>query len=112
MDTSIILEERIGDGLNPLRTGGITLYPANALGTIFEWAESKRRSLEWIEGAFYDVKQGRGQLSLSYICECGPDYAAFKMQCLSLVPEIEAEAETIGLDAYFEIGITALPNGK
>lgn len=91
----------------PVRSGGITLYPANELKVIFDWAERNSRSLEWIEGAFYDPKEDRGQLILSYICECGPDYAAFKAQCLRLVPEMEAEAVTIGLDAYFEIGISA-----
>ncbi|AHE53993.1 hypothetical protein NX02_11410 [Sphingomonas sanxanigenens DSM 19645 = NX02] len=94
----------------PVRCGGITLYPANELNVIFDWAERNSRSLEWVEGAFFDPKEDRGQLSVSYICECGSDYAAFKAQCLSLVPEIEAEAATIGLAAYFEIGISASPS--
>lgn len=96
----------------PVRSGGITLYPANELNVIFDWAERNGRSLEWIEGVFYDPKKDRGQLSLSYICECGPDYAAFKAQCLRFAPEIEAEAATIGLDAYFEIGISASPSSS
>ncbi len=103
----MILDERLDAGLMPAHSGGITLYPANDLKVIFDWAEPNSRALEWIEGAFYDSKRDRGQLSLSYICECGPDYDAFKAECLSMVPEIEAEAATIGLGAYFEIGISA-----
>lgn len=112
MDTSIILEEQVGDRLLPLRIGGITLYPAEELGTIFNWAQRAGRTLEWIEGAFYDPEGDQGQHSLNYMCERGPDYEAFKARCLSFVPEIEAEAAAIGMGAYFEIGITPPNNGR
>ncbi|MBW7945626.1 MAG: hypothetical protein H3C60_04110 [Sphingomonadaceae bacterium] len=106
MDTSVILDEAIAIDLAPIRAGSIILYPASALEDVFDWADQAGRTLEWLEGAFYDLTTGKGQLSLSYMCERGNNYSAFKEKSLDLAAEIQVEAAEIGMNAYFEIGIS------
>jgi hypothetical protein len=102
----MILEEVIAENLKPVRSGGITMYPAEALERIFGWAEGASRELEWVEGVFYSPATDQGQLSLSYMCERrDEEYTSFRATCLSLVPEIEAEAASNGMGAYFEVGV-------
>lgn len=106
MDSSVVLEEEIEGGPSPLRSGGITLYPALALEKIFSWADKEGRRLEWLEGAFFDPTTDTGRLSLSYMCECDGDYGVFKERCLSLAAEIKQEASSIRMGGYFEIGVS------
>jgi hypothetical protein len=104
----MILKAEVAENLKPLRAGGITLYPASALGRIFEWADREGRTVEWVEGVFHNPDPPLGQLSLGYICERrGADYAEFRETCLGLVDPIEAEGIELGMGAYFEIGISA-----
>lgn len=103
----MILREAIAGDLIPSKKGGLTFYPAAALDRIFQWAQGSSRQVKWVEGVFYSPETDEGQLSLGYICECGDtEYAAFRDACLSLVPEIGAEAATKSMAAYFEIGIS------
>lgn len=105
--TGMILKEAIAKDLEPLRNGGITFYPAAKLERIFDWARAAGRELEWVEGVFYRPDTDEGQLSLSYICERdGAEYGLFRQQCLDLTPDMEAEAASKHMSAYFEIGIT------
>jgi hypothetical protein len=101
-----ILEAVIADHLRPLVSGGITMYPAHALGSIFDWAASQGRTIEWIEGVLYNPTTDKGQLSLSYMCEETADYAAFRETCLRLATAIQVEAAEIGMTGFFEIGIS------
>lgn len=102
----MILEEAIAEDLKPLRSGGITLYPAAALEQVFNWAQTAHRQLEWVEGVFYRPETDEGQLSLSYMCELrDAEYESFRATCLGLVPDIQAEAASKHMGAYFEIGV-------
>lgn len=103
----MILKEAIAEGVEPLRSGGITFYPAATLERIFDWAQATCRQIEWVEGVFYRLETGEGQLSLSYICERkDAEDESFRAACLGLVAEMEAEATSIEMGAYFEIGVT------
>jgi hypothetical protein len=103
----MILKEVIDD-LKPLRKGGVTFYPAASLERIFDWAQTSARELQWVEGVFYDPDSDDGELSLSYICERREaEYEGFRLTCVRLAREMEAEAAAKGLGAYFEIGISA-----
>ena len=48
-----VLKEVIADDLEPTSKGGIIFYPASELHRIFEWAQDAGRTLEWVEGIFY-----------------------------------------------------------
>jgi hypothetical protein len=103
----MILKETIAEDLKPLRKGGVTFYPASALEQIFDWAQDSSRQIKWVEGVFYCPSTDEGQLSVWYIHERGDEkYTSFRASCLGLVPEMEAEAATIGMGAYFEIGVS------
>jgi hypothetical protein len=112
VDESVILDEVVADGLAPVQAGGITLYPAAALPSIFAWADEVGRTIEWLEGAFYNPVEGAGQLSLSYICERGADGRAFVEQCLRLATAIQCEAAELAMGGYFEIGVSACRRGS
>lgn len=63
--------------------------------------------MEWVEGLFYRLKTDEGQLSLGYICErADENYPDFRAACVRLAVEIEQEAATKGMSAYFELGIS------
>lgn len=103
----MILKDAVAEDITPLRKGGITFYPAAALERIFDWAQATSRQLEWVEGVFYRPDTDEGQLSLSYMCERGDaEYGSFRETCLGLVPDIEAEAASKHMGAYFEIGVS------
>lgn len=104
----MILQEAIADDLTPLSKGGITFYPAASLERIFTWAQAEGRELQWVEGVFYRPDTDEGELSLSYICERREaEYEPFRLTCISLAQEMEAEAAVKGMGAYFEIGISS-----
>ena len=107
----MILEEAIADDLKPRRKGGITFYPAAAIERIFDWAESRDRRIEWVEGVFYRPETDEGQLSLSYMHELREQsYRDFRATCVRLAAEMEAEAMTRDMGAYFELGISDTHN--
>jgi len=102
----MILQEAIGD-LKPARKAGVTLYPASALASIFDWAAKRGRTLEWVEGVFYRPDTDEGQLSVAYIRRRGTtDTTAFRQTCLRLGEQLEAEAASLEMHGYFEIGVS------
>jgi len=103
----VILEEAIADDLRPTRRGGITFYPAASITRIFDWADARGRTLEWMEGVFYCPDTDERQLSLSYMCErAHGSYTDFRASCIRLALEMETEATAKGMGAYFEVGIS------
>ena len=104
---SASLKGVIAENLHPQVKGGVTMYPADDLARIFDWADENGRSLEWIEGVFYNPRTHEGQLSHGYICQRHTgEYGAFRTSCLRLAEEIIAEAGRLGMGGYFEIGIS------
>ena len=101
------LRGTVAANIRPQVASGAALYPAADLERIFDWADTEGRTLEWVEGIFYNPSTNEGQLSGAYICERrGADYAAFRRTCLGLVAKIEAEASTLGMEPFFEIGVS------
>src|SRR5262245_26124642 len=107
----MILKSIIDGDLQPIKHGGVTLYPAASLERIFDWAGRNGHQIEWIEGVFYDPAEKVGQLSVAYICQRpkGVDTQAFRATCLKTVSAMAEEPRSDSLIPYVEIGISKSP---
>lgn len=104
----MILKETVDERITPIRKGGVTFFPAEALAEIFDWAASKGTPVEWIEGVFYRPETDEGQLSVAYILQrAGAEDSIFRQRCLDLAALMKTEAAGNGYQAFFEIGVTA-----
>jgi hypothetical protein len=100
-----ILEDVI-DGLSPLRHHGVTLYPADQLEHIFDWAGTQGKRIEWIDA----IRLGPSGTQPSMEHSVGEDalvgYPQFRAKCLETALAWIASSRSSGMVAYFEIGIS------
>lgn len=100
-----ILEKVIG-GLSPLRHYGVTLYPADQLERIFDWAEQMDKRIEWIDAIRLSPGATEPSMEHSMTSDNPLTYSQFRAKCLECAASWIVSSQASGMSAYFEIGIS------
>jgi hypothetical protein len=100
-----ILEGQLRPGVFSSLRGGLLLYPARSIEAIFGWASHQHREVEWID-AFYIDERTQPDMQHSAQRERYAAYEEFRAQCLVLAAKLIDEAQRLGKEPMFEVGIS------